>query len=186
MSSPMPKVKRSKATKITELVADSEMDFPIATHHDAMHDANDAAHGATHDAHDAAHDATQANDKYKSPVPKTKREPKVPGAPKKKRKAEAPPEQEHELQEEHEIHQAEPEKTKRCDAIGCEAPKKQRAKKPRAAGYFSSVDNDHVLFKTHKEAYDYWRSKQGEGENKGGIYECNYNKPLEKASFILK
>jgi hypothetical protein len=175
----MPKVKRSKATKITELVSDAEMDFPDATHN--------ATQDATQDAQDATqtNPTTQTNDKYKSPVPK-KREPKVPGAPKKKRKAEAPPEQQHELQEEHEIQQAEPE-TKRCDAIGCEAaPKKPRAKKPKAAGYLSSVDNDHVLFKTHKEAYDYWRSKQGEGENKGGIYECNYNKPLEKASFILK
>ena len=57
--------------------------------------------------------------------------------------------------------------------------KKQRAKKPKVAGYMSSVNNDHVLFKTHKEAYDYWRNQQGQGENNGGIYECDYGKTLE-------
>jgi hypothetical protein len=43
----------------------------------------------------------------------------------------------------------------------------------------SSVNNDHVLFKTHKEAYDYWRNQQGQGENNGGIFECDYGKTLE-------
>ena len=169
MSSPIPKVKRTKANKIKELVEDEDMSL--------LNDASAQIKPSqtTAETEDA---------ECKSPVVK-KRELKVPGAPKSKRKAEKPDD-------------FEQSQVIRSNALGCDsacaeatcaeatcaapcaaAPKKQRAKKPKVAGYMSSVNNDHVLFKTHKEAYDYWRNQQGQGENNGGIYECDYGKTLE-------
>jgi hypothetical protein len=149
MSSPVPTVKRSKATKIKELVEDPAVEIKM----------DDIALAS-----EEAPEEHKSSQDLKSPVAK-KKEPKVPGAPKNKRKAEAPPDIE----------------VQRCDAVACEAPapKKQRAKKPKVAGFMSCVDNDHVLFKTHKEAYDYWRGKQGEGDSKGGIFECDFGKSLD-------
>ncbi len=156
MSSPVPTVKRSKASKIKELVEEAAPecikidDIPMPSQAEM-------------------NDASQATEEYKSPVVK-KREPKVPAAPKAKRKAEA---QNDNDKEESEI------EIKRSDAVGCEPkPKKQRTKKPKVAGFMCCVDNEYTLFKTHKEANDYWRSKEGEGEFKG-VYECDYGKPLD-------
>jgi len=174
MSSPIPKVKRTKSNKIKELVEDEDMSL--------LNDASAQIKPSqtTEETEDA---------ECKSPVVK-KRELKVPGAPKSKRKAEKPDdfEQSQDIRSNAlgcdsacaEATCAEATCAAPCAAATCaSAPKKQRAKKPKVAGYMSSVNNDHVLFKTHKEAYDHWRKQQGQGENNGGIFECDYGKTLE-------